>query len=89
MTNKKFLFQKITKPQICHNFGHHHPYFTMFDTTYTFLKTIVQILKVKKLLVFYFLDYPTKVTSNFNNKNNTFNSILCSKENLKKHMIGQ
>ncbi len=66
MTNKKFLFQRITKPQICHNFGHHHLYFIMFDTTYTFLKTIVQILKVQKLFVFYFLDYPTKVTSNFN-----------------------
>jgi hypothetical protein len=89
VTNKKNLFQRNSKPEIFHNFGHHHPYFTVFDTTYALLKTIVQILRVQKLLVFYFLDYPTKVTSSFNNKKNTFDSILCSKESLKTHMIGQ
>jgi hypothetical protein len=64
----------------------------MFDIMYTFLETIVQRLEAQKLLVFYFLDYPTKVIPNFNNNNNnnknTFDSILCSKENLRKHMIG-
>jgi hypothetical protein len=39
----------------------------MFNTTYTLLKTIVQRLWVQKLLIFYSLDYPTKVTPNVNN----------------------
>jgi len=40
----------------------------MLDTTYTFLKTIVQRLGAQKLIVFYSLDYPIKVTPSFNNK---------------------
>jgi len=37
-----------------------------FNTTYTLLKTIVQVLRAQKRLIFYSLDYPTKVTPNFN-----------------------
>jgi hypothetical protein len=35
---------------------------------YTFKIIIVQELQAHKLLIFYFLNYPTNVTPNFNNK---------------------
>jgi hypothetical protein len=42
----------------------------------------VEGLRAQKLLDFYSLDCPTKVAPNPNNKKNTLNSILCSKETL-------
>jgi hypothetical protein len=54
----------------------------MLDTTYTFLKTIVQRLGAQKLLVFYSLDYPIKVTPSFNNKKTLSTQSFTQKKTL-------
>ncbi len=54
----------------------------MILTTYTLLKTIVQKLEAQKLMVFYFLDYPIKVTPNFNNNKTPFTQYFAQKKAL-------
>jgi len=58
----------------------------IWHNVYTFENYCAKI-RAQKLLVFYFLDYPTKVIHNVNNNNkqkNTLDSIICSKESPKK-----
>jgi hypothetical protein len=57
----------------------------MFNKTYTFKKTIVQILGAQKLLVFKPLDYPTKVTPNFNSRKTFSIQSFAQKKILKKY----